>query len=222
MVVSAVIVAAGGSTRMGMPKQFLEINGCPLIVYTLKAFEQCDSVDDMVLVARKEDVATMEHLIEQYNMQKIKKVVAGGDSRQESVWKGVSLCDTADYVAIHDGARPMITPTLITKTITAAVECDAAALGVRVKDTVKRVDANGFVLETPPREQLWNVQTPQVFRYSLYEKAVAFAAENHLTVTDDCQIVEALGHPVRLVEGDYTNIKVTTPEDIQIAREWLL
>ncbi|MBO5929233.1 MAG: 2-C-methyl-D-erythritol 4-phosphate cytidylyltransferase [Clostridia bacterium] len=221
MVVSAVIVAAGGSTRMGKPKQFLEINGCPLIVYTLKAFEQCDRVDDIVLVARKEDFATMEHLIEQYNIQKIKKVVAGGDSRQESVWNGVSLCDTADYVAIHDGARPLITPALITKAITAAVECGAAALGVRVKDTVKRVDANGFILETPPREQLWNVQTPQIFKYSLYEKAVAFATENHLTVTDDCQMVEALGVPVRLIEGDYTNIKATTPEDIQVAKEWL-
>lgn len=220
--VSAVIVAAGNSTRMGVPKQFLLLQGRPLLAHTLAAFQNSDAVHEIIVVARCEDIKTVQELSQTQGITKLKQVVVGGNSRQESVWRGVQACKScAGYIAVHDGARPLVTPEIIGRVVTAAAEYGAAAAAVPTKDTVKRVDKNGFVLETPPRETLWNVQTPQIFERELYLRAAAHTAEIGLAVTDDCQMVEALGHRVKLVEGSYTNIKITTPEDVQIAEGWL-
>lgn len=218
--VTAVIVAAGSSTRMGTPKQFIPLNGRPLIAHTLAAFEQCAAIGEIVVVAQEENHARLREIAETYGIVKLSAIVCGGSTRQQSVRNGVNACH-ADYVAIHDGARPLVTPAIIERVIQGAVQYGAAAAAVRAKDTVKIADENGVVIETPDRTALWNVQTPQIFEKSLYERAWQHAAAQGLDLTDDCQLVEALGKPVKLVEGSYTNIKVTTPEDVPFAEELL-
>ncbi|MBR5540700.1 MAG: 2-C-methyl-D-erythritol 4-phosphate cytidylyltransferase [Clostridia bacterium] len=218
--VTAVIVAAGSSTRMGIPKQFLPLNGRPLIAYTLAAFEQCAAIDAIVVVARKEDHDRVWEIARIGDITKLSTIVVGGRTRGESVRNGVDKCKT-DYVAIHDGARPLVTPTLIERVVRAAVQHGAATAAVHTKDTVKIADQNGMVLSTPDRTTLWNVQTPQVFSKDLYERAWQYASTRGRDVTDDCQLIEAIGQPVKLVEGCYTNIKVTTPEDVPFAEELL-
>ncbi len=220
--VAAVIVAAGNSTRMGVPKQFLTLGDRPVIAHTLAAFEACECIDEIVLVAREADTVTLRQIVTDYGIHKVKAIVPGGNTRQQSVANGIAACgEDTEYFAIHDGARPLIKPERITAVVTAALQDGAAALAVRVKDTVKVADENGWVVSTPTRAQLWNVQTPQVFERQLYLCAVQYAEENGLAVTDDCQLVEALHRPVRLVEGDYTNLKITTPEDVRCAEGWL-
>ncbi len=218
--VTAVIVAAGNSTRMGTPKQFILLNGRPLITYTLAAFEQCSAIDKIVVVAQEEHHALLREMTETYSITKVSAFVRGGATRQQSVRNGVDACH-ADYVAIHDGARPLVTPAIIEQVIHEAVQYGAATAAVRTKDTVKIADENGVVIETPDRTALWNVQTPQIFEKVLYERAWQHATSQGLDVTDDCQLIEALGQPVKLVEASYTNIKVTTPEDVPFAEELL-
>lgn len=218
--VTAVIVAAGSSTRMGTPKQFIPLNGRPLIAYTLAAFEQCAALDEIVVVARKEDHDRLWEIARTYDITKLAAVVVGGNTRQQSVRSGVDECHT-DYVAIHDGARPLVTPAIIERVVQAAMQHGAATAAVRTKDTVKIADENGFVRSTPDRTTLWNVQTPQIFAKALYERASEYANAKGLDVTDDCQLIEAIGQPVKLVEGCYTNVKVTTPEDVPFAEELL-
>lgn len=219
--VSAVIVAAGRSTRMGKPKIFIPLGGRPLIAHTLSAFEQCEAVSEIVLVAGEEYHDRLRAIAEKYGINKLSAVVRGGDTRQVSVHCGVAACTDTDYVAIHDGARPLVTPALIEKVVCAAVKHGAAAAAVHTKDTVKIADEQGMVLSTPNRDSLWNVQTPQIFERSLYERAYALATERQLAFTDDCQLIEAVSHPVKLVEGSYANLKVTTPDDIPLAEELL-
>ncbi len=218
--VAAVIVAAGNSTRMGTPKQFIPLNGRPLIAHTLAAFEQCAAIGEIVVVAREEDDTRLREIAEAYGITKLSAIVCGGSTRQQSVRNGVNACH-ADYVAIHDGARPLVTPAIIERVIQGAVQYGAATAAVRTKDTVKIADENGVVIETPDRTALWNVQTPQIFEKALYERAWQHAVAQNLDFTDDCQLVEALGESVKLVEGSYTNIKVTTPEDVPFAEELL-
>ena len=218
--VSAVIVAAGNSTRMGVPKQFISLCGRPLLAHTLQSFELCDDIDEIVLVARAEDHPRLQELVAHNGFTKISSIVCGGDTRQQSVHNGVSAC-RADFVAIHDGARPLATPELIERVMQAAMQYGAAAAAVRTKDTVKIADANDMIVETPDRATVWNVQTPQIFKRDLFERAWENAEKSGLIVTDDCQLAEAIGHAVKLVEGSYQNIKVTTPEDVAIAEEWL-
>ncbi len=220
--VAAVIVAAGNSTRMGMPKQFLTLGDRPVIAHTLTAFENSSVIREIVLVARAEDSPALRDIAQKYGITKLKAIVCGGAERQDSVANGVAACsgDVA-YFAIHDGARPLITPALIASVVEAAQRDGAAALAVRVKDTIKIADENGWVQSTPDRARLWSVQTPQVFERTLYENALEHARTAGLAVTDDCQLVEAAGYPVRLIEGAYTNLKITTPEDIHIAEGWI-
>lgn len=221
--VAAVLVAAGSSTRMGLPKQWLELRGCPVIAHTMQAFQACHAIDEIVVVARKEDILPFYEVAKTYGITKLTKIVIGGKSRQQSVQQGIYACrDTTDYFAIHDGARPLIRPETIERTVLAAVECGAAATAVRAKDTVKLTDERGVVTATPDRATVWNVQTPQVFRRSLYLEALRKAAERGQEYTDDCQLIEALSYPVQLVEGDYRNIKITTPEDRLIAEGLLV
>ena len=222
MFVSAVIVSAGNSTRMGgVNKQFLELDGAPVIVNTITAFQKSKIIDEIVIVTRESDIYDMIKLIEEYEFYKISNVVAGGETRQLSVYKGVtSTSNEADLVAVHDGARPLVTVDLIDKTIKAAAEYGAAATGVKVKDTVKTVDENDNIIDTPDRAYMRFIHTPQVFNKKLYLDAVN-TVENSKDFTDDCMLIEAYGKTVKFVDGDYENIKITTPEDVALAESYL-
>lgn len=215
--VSAIIVAAGQSRRMGgdTSKQFILIDGVPVIVRTLKAFEIAERIREVVIAARQEDIPQMYALIQDYEITKVKQIITGGETRQESVFRAIAQVDeNADFLAIHDGARPLIRPQEIDRAVSAAVEHGAAALGVPVKDTVKQVDADGKIVDTPERSTLWAVQTPQVFSRALYLRAAEQAGEAAAQLTDDCQLIERTGAPVYLVRGAYANLKITTPEDV--------
>ena len=212
--VSAIIVAAGQSRRMGgdTSKQFILIDGVPVIVRTLKAFEIAERIREVVIAARQEDIPQMYALIQDYEITKVKQIITGGETRQESVFRAIAQVDeNADFLAIHDGARPLIRPQEIDLAVSAAVEHGAAALGVPVKDTVKQVDADGKIVDTPERSTLWAVQTPQVFSRALYLRAAEQAGEAAAQLTDDCQLIERTGAPVYLVRGAYANLKITTP-----------
>ena len=215
--VSAIIVAAGQSRRMGgdTSKQFILIDGVPVIVRTLKAFEIAERIREVVIAARQEDIPQMYALIQDYEITKVKQIITGGETRQESVFRAIAQVDeNADFLAIHDGARPLIRPQEIDLAVSAAVEHGAAALGVPVKDTVKQVDADGKIVDTPERSTLWAVQTPQVFSRALYLRAAEQAGEAAAQSTDDCQLIERTGAPVYLVRGAYANLKITTTEDV--------
>ena len=215
--VSAIIVAAGQSRRMGgdTSKQFILIDGVPVIVRTLKAFEIAERIREVVIAARQEAIPQMYALIQDYEITKVKQIITGGETRQESVFRAIAQVDeNADFLAIHDGARPLIRPQEIDLAVSAAVEHGAAALGVPVKDTVKQVDADGKIVDTPERSTLWAVQTPQVFSRALYLRAAEQAGEAAAQLTDDCQLIERTGAPVYLVRGAYANLKITTPEDV--------
>lgn len=217
--VSAVLVAAGNSTRMGgVNKQFLQLDGAPVFLRTVRAFEACALVDEIVIAAREQDIPQMAALLRGAGVRKVKDIVRGGDTRQESVFAAVGSCDAqSKYLAIHDGARPLVTDRILTDTIQAAFQFGAAATGVRIKDTVKVVDANGVIVDTPDRSTLWAVHTPQVFEKGAYLRASREVPDSAM-FTDDCKLLEAAGVPVHMVEGSYENIKITTPEDIWIAK----
>lgn len=221
-VTAAVIVAAGSSTRMGAPKQLILLDGIPVIGRTLIAFQQARLIDEIVLIARTEDMVPLFDIVKTYGISKLTKIVCGGNTRQQSVAKGIAAVhDETAFFAIHDGARPLISPERIDAVVSAAYRTKAAAEAVHVKDTVKVTDENGLVLRTPDRRFLWNVQTPQVFERTLYLQAVAQAAKDGLDFTDDCQLAEHIGASVQLCEGEYTNIKITTPEDVAVAESIL-
>lgn len=220
--VSAIIVAAGDSTRMGfkMSKQLIPLNGRAAIEHTLKAFQDCKMIDEIIVVARSADLDDIAQVA--FNFKKVSSITSGGATRTLSVNRGVRAADKrVTHYAIHDGARILITPELIEKVLNAAFEYGAAAPGTPVTDTVKQVDENGIILSTPDRSSLWAVQTPQVFEKALYLRAMQNAVDNDLAVTDDCSMVEAIGEPVRLIRGDYSNIKLTTPVDITLAEALL-
>lgn len=220
--VTAIIVAAGNSTRMGykLSKQLIPLNGHAAIEYTLKAFQNCGMIDEIIVVARSVDIENIAHIA--FEFKKVSAVTAGGQTRMDSVRRGVHAADKrVTHYAVHDGARVLITPEQIEKAIDAAVSCGAAALGTPVTDTVKVADSSSMIISTPDRSTMWAVQTPQVFERDLYKRAINNAIENKLEVTDDCSMVEALGEKVRLIRGEYSNIKLTTPVDITIAEALL-
>ena len=212
----AVIVAAGSATRMGgIDKVMAELKGEPMIVRTVRAFQQCDAIREIVIVTREDLIRPISSLCAK--MDKVKIVVAGGKSRQESVWLGLnSLSKDVKLAAIHDGARPLISQAVIDRTVRADHSYGAAAPAIPVKDTVKVVKS-GLVMATPDRDTLRAVQTPQVFDFDLLRGALKKAEEEGASVTDDCSAVERMGMSVKLVEGDEGNLKVTTPLDLKIA-----
>ncbi len=220
--VSAVIVSAGNSSRMGgVNKQFLEINNVPVLVHTAKVFQTLTLINEIVIVTRECDIQDVTDLVKKYNLSKVSSIVCGGETRQLSVYNGVINTDkNADFIAIHDGARPLVTEKVIEDTIKASFEFSAAATGVRVKDTVKQVNDNNDIIATPDRAYLRFIQTPQVFKKSLYLNAVN-SVENSKDFTDDCMLIEAFGKTVKFVDGDYENIKITTPEDVELAENYL-
>ncbi len=215
---SAVIAAAGNSTRMGKNtnKQFLMFAGKPVLAHTLLTFSAMAEITEIIIVTRNEDILTVQDMVKDFSIPKIKAILPGGNTRQESVFAGLRHA-TEERVLIHDGARPFVTETEIRDLLKTLVIAPAVALGVPVKDTVKRVNQDGIVTETLPREELWQIQTPQGFVTSKILSAHQKAIEDGISVTDDCALAEYIGIPVRIVSGSYRNIKITTPEDIVLA-----
>lgn len=220
--VFAVIVAAGRSTRMGrgVNKQFLTLGGLPVLAHSLLAFEAAPSVGACVVVAAPEETARIAELVcREWSCRKVASVVPGGERRQDSVLAGLlALPSDAEMVLVHDGARPLLQPELVEAVLAEARRWGAAVPAVPVRDTVKEADGCGFVARTLPRENLWLAQTPQAFRFNLLLEAHRRAKELGMVATDDASLVEALGHPVRLVSGSYRNLKITFPEDFVMAR----
>ncbi|MBE6949158.1 MAG: 2-C-methyl-D-erythritol 4-phosphate cytidylyltransferase [Ruminococcaceae bacterium] len=212
---TAVVPAAGSSTRMGgINKIFAELDGIPVLIRTLMALESCEDIREIIVVTRDTDIPMAASLCKEYGIEKVTKIVCGGAVRAESVYNGVrEASPEARLIAVHDGARPFITPALVGGVIKAAAKYNAAAPGVRVKDTVKVVK-NGRVIDTPNRDTLYAIQTPQIFDADLLKGALTNAVNKALPITDDCMAVEAVGAEVRIVQGSYDNIKITTPEDI--------
>ncbi len=212
----AVIVAAGSASRMGgIDKVMAPLGGEPMIVKTVRAFQQCDAVREIVVVTRPDLIVPIMDLCA--SMNKVKAVVAGGSSRQASVSLGLNaLSEKVKLAAIQDGARPFVTWQLIDRVIRAAHSFGAAAPAIPVKDTIKEV-TGGVVKQTPDRSTLFAVQTPQVFDFDLLRAALKKAEQDEAQVTDDCSAVERMGMSVKIVEGDERNIKVTTPMDLKIA-----
>lgn len=219
---SVVIVCAGNSTRMqGVNKILLPLGDRLVIGVTMSAFQNCESVREIVIVAREQDIPEIKAEAERIGITKLAACTTGGATRQESVINGIRcISKETEMVAIHDGARPLVKPEHIEKAIKDARIFGGGTLGVPVKDTIKTVD-DGIITDTPPRSSLYITQTPQVFKRKLYFEGIDFALEHNLDFTDDCQLVEAIGGKVYMTVGDYTNIKITTPEDIKLAEVML-
>lgn len=213
---TAIIVAAGNGTRMKSEKskQLIEINDIPVIAHTMLAFENTDIVDEIIVVTRESDILIISDITKEFGISKVTNIVPGGATRTDSVKNGIHHAKNT-YVAIHDGARPCINPEDIEKTIKKAIETGAAALGYPVTDTLKKVDENQIITNTISRENLWAIQTPQVFEKSLILKA--YEEGNTQNATDDCMLLESIGIKASMVCGSRNNIKITVPEDVDLA-----
>lgn len=220
--VCAVIVAAGSSRRMGGEnKLLLPLDDAPVLAHTLSAFEKCAAIRDIVLVCREQDILPYSDLARAFGISKLRTVTRGGDSRTASVLAGITAApEDTGLVAVHDGARPLVSEAVITEAVYAAAEYGAAAPVVPVKDSIKRIQ-DGSIAADVPRDTLAAVQTPQVFDLALLTRALQTAARDNRSFTDDCAAVEAMGQAVRATHGSYENIKITTPEDILVAEAFL-
>lgn len=222
---SAIILAAGVGKRMNskIPKQFMELEGKPVLYYALKTFQE-SFIDQLVLVtgAAELDFCKKE-IVDKYGFNKVKAVVAGGRERYHSVYEGLKAVEGADYVFIHDGARPFVELDMLERAYAEVEKNKACVIAVKAKDTVKIADKDGFVKTTPDRSLVWQVQTPQVFEFQAIKKAHEIVMQqDNIAITDDAMVYEAaFGKPVKLVEGSYENIKLTTPEDMEIAHIFL-
>lgn len=230
MKTTAIVLAAGQGKRMGsdVAKQYLLFRGRPVLYYTLRNFEE-SPVDEIVLVTGEDQITyCKKEIVEKFGFRKVKTIVAGGRERYHSVAKGLEAAQ-CDYVLIHDGARPFVTREMIVRGIEAVQQYDACIMGMPVKDTIKISDDSGFAVDTPNRNRVWQIQTPQIFSFSLiksvYEELILKEEdlkEKGIIVTDDAMVVELFSEKrVKLVEGSYDNIKLTTPEDLKIAEAFL-
>ena len=218
---SAIVLAAGKGSRMNssVQKQFMELDGFPLLYYALRAFEK-SCVDEILLVAGENEIEYCRtEIVEKYQFRKVSRIVSGGSERYLSVYEGICAIQDTDIVLIHDGARPFVTDEIIERTIQAAVTYGSGIAAMPAKDTVKIVDEKRFAVHTPSRDRVWMMQTPQTFVYqdirAAYEKILAQHIRN---ITDDAMVLELAFHKhVKIVEGSYYNLKVTTPEDMEIA-----
>jgi 2-C-methyl-D-erythritol 4-phosphate cytidylyltransferase len=220
----AIIAAAGAGSRMAgdRPKQFLQLAGVPIIFHTLKPFEQCDSIQEIIVVLPAVESADFLALVQKYEVKKLSRVVSGGTTRAESVWRGLLAirAATAEIIAVHDGVRPFVTAEEIDRTVAAARSHGAAILVAPAIDTIKEVNG-GEVVRTLERRQLCHALTPQCFRYDLLRRAYERADVQDPAITDDSSLVEQLGEPVTIVEGSSRNIKITTQRDLLIAEAFL-
>ena len=218
---SAIIVAGGVGNRMNsdIPKQFLEVLGKPVIAYTINAISKCKDIDEIVLVTLPDYIVFCKDIVDEFQFSKVSKIVCGGATRQESVYNGLrEMSEDTDVVVIHDGARPLIEPDVIRESVLSALEFGCAAVGVKMKDTIKVVDADGYIVSTADREKLWQVQTPQTFRKEIIKSLYEDASNSSKQFTDDCMLAESVGYRVKMIEGSYENIKITTPQDIFIMK----
>ena len=226
---TAVALAAGRGTRMGTQtaKQYLELQGKPILVYALEVFEQSAVVDDILLMTDKDHVEyCKKEICEKYGIKKVSAVAPGGKERYESVWKALCILKErgqSGFVMIHDGARPFVTEEILKRGLQKVKETGACVIGMPSKDTVKLSDEEGYVKETPNRKCVWTIQTPQIFSYSLIREAHDSIRQKDMSkITDDAMVVEQeTGAKVALAEGSYQNIKITTPEDLDIAEAFL-
>lgn len=225
---AAIVLAAGRGSRMGtaVQKQYLEIDEKPVLFYSLEVFEKSDIINEVVLVVGEgQQEYCRQEIVEKYGFKKVCNIIQGGKERYESVYLGLKAMKEsgAEYVFIHDGARPFVDEAMIARAYDTVKECKACVVGMPSKDTIKRVNAENVVVETPDRAYLWQVQTPQVFEYELIKGAYYDLMDlENIRVTDDAMVLESMrGMPVKLVEGSYENIKITTPEDLYIAEAFL-
>lgn len=218
----AIVLAAGTGSRMksDIPKQYLDLKGKPVLYYSLKAFED-SFVSEIILVTGTEwKEYCRTEIVEKFHLEKVRKIVSGGAQRYDSVYRGLCEAEGADYVYIHDGARPFLAEEILERAREAAEESDAAVAGMPVKDTIKIADEKQFVKETPLRSSVWQIQTPQVFSYDLILEAYRklFEKKEYEGITDDAMVVEKMMKiPVKLFQASYQNIKITTPEDLILA-----
>ncbi len=222
---TAIIAAGGSGRRMGGPvsKQYIELKGKPILAHTLQVFQDAEIIDEIILVVGKDSVDIVKKdIVEAFGITKAKKVIPGGSERYASVYQGLLACSYADYVFIQDGVRPFVTEDILNRGYETVRRCGSAVCGMPSKDTVKIVDADGTVVQTPDRSRVWLVQTPQIFSLPLirdaYEKLMAGDPSG---VTDDAMVLEMAGEKVTMFEGSYRNIKITTPEDLAVAERFL-
>lgn len=219
-----VIVAAGTGSRMnmGINKQFIKLEGKEIIAYTIEKFYNNSNIEDIVVVVKEDESEFFKkEILDKYNFKNV-KIAYGGKERQDSVYNGLKLLDEkCDVVLIHDGARPFVSDKIIDKSIEEAKEHNAIVVGVPVKDTIKVIDNDKNIVDTPNRSVLWAVQTPQTFDYNILIDAYKDAFKNKFYGTDDAMLVERIGYKVKMLEGSYNNIKITTQEDLNIGSQIL-
>ena len=227
MAAAGIVLAGGKGSRMqsDIPKQYMELLGKPLLYYSLKAFEDSDVEQVVLVTAEGDEEYCRKELVERFGFTKVVAIVAGGAERYASVWNGLKCLkeQEPEYVLIHDGARPLVTVELINRLITETEQYNACVAGMPVKDTIQMTDERGTITLTPKRDSLWTAQTPQSFEFSLvYDAYEQLMRESEINVTDDAMVV-GLYHdiPIQMVRGSYTNIKVTTPEDLVLAEAFL-
>jgi len=219
----AIIPSAGKGLRMRhtVPKQYIKFEGRPVVAYTLDAFERCELIDEVLLVvAPGDEEFCLNQIVEKFAFHKVLKIVIGGKRRQDSVYNGIKELDPdTDLVVVHDAVRPFVTPELISNAVglVEGIDADGVVVGLPVKDTIKEVDKESFIVDTPKRESLWYAQTPQVFKKDILERAFAKAYSDNFYGTDEASIVERIGGRIKMIEGTYENIKITTREDLLIA-----
>ena len=220
---SALIVAAGSSQRMGFDKLFADLAGRPVVAWSVAAFQACPDVDDILLVTRPEKAADFRSLAEREGWTKLRAILPGGAQRHESVWNGLQAipADPARFVAVHDGARPLVTPDMISRCLALAREEGAACCAAPISDTLKRADANGHISGSVDRLNLWAMQTPQAFRHDLLLTAYRQVIDAGLLVTDETSALERMGKPVALLNSGDFNLKITYPQDLELARHLL-
>lgn len=219
--ISAIILAGGKGKRMGakISKQYIELNGKPILYYTLKRFTACKEIDKIILVLPKDEIEYCnKEILEKYSL-KVDMIVEGGKERQDSVYNALQKINDSEIVLIHDGARPFVSEEIIKDGIKYAKLYGSAAPGVMPKDTIKVVDENGFSDSTPDRSKLLAIQTPQTFKLEIIKECHNKIKKNNINVTDDTMVVEICNNKVYLYNGEYTNIKVTTPEDLILAEK---
>ena len=225
MKTTAIVLAAGAGKRMNskVQKQYLLLKEKPVLYYSLKAFEESQVEDIILVVGAGEIEYCQKEIIEKYGIQKVRAIVAGGKERYHSVYEGLKAAGQTDYVLIHDGARPFVSQAIIERTIAAVSEYKACVVGMPVKDTIKIADEAGYAKETPNRSRVWMVQTPQAFSYSLiYDAYTRMLQQEDSAITDDAMVVERMtDYKVKLIAGSYQNIKITTPEDLDVANVYL-
>ena len=221
---SAIIVAAGSGLRCDCgekTKQMTDLLGIPVVARTIIQFEQSQLIDEIIIVAKNEEIGSYEEMTSDFGWTKITAVVPGGETRQKSVFLGLKqVSEKADFIAVHDGCRCLVTPEMIDRVIDEAKIYGCAAAACKAKDTIK-LEKNGMISETIDRNHVWQAQTPQVFKSEILRAGAYIARDDGVEVTDDCMLAENIGFSIRLVDCGYENIKITTPEDIYIAEALL-